>query len=662
MDDEGNHSEADIEVECPNIEIEKTPDDGVINVGDDAVFTVTVSNTGEGTAYDVTIDDEIPGDNITWVLDPAVSGCSITDNVLSCAFEQLSPDDDPIVIVMTGTTDPADCPSSGDLWFEFDNTAFADASNDDKSDGELFDDGLITVNCPDLDITKIADDDSVSAGSPIGFTIEVTNDGPGTAYDVIVEDDLPDGLDWSIDPATEGCSIEGTGDDQALNCGPADLVSGGSYSVHITASTDENDCGTYDNLASADASNDDEVTDEDDVAVLCPGLNIGKSADSVVVDAGGEVGFSIVVSNIDDGVPPAEGTATDVTVSDPLPEGLEWSIESVVPDVGTCAITDGVLECELGDLEPGDSVEIHVVATSAIADCGDLDNLATADSSNGPEVEDDASILVLCPLDIEIDKDGPSVAHVGDEITYTFSVTNTGEADLVSVEVTDPLCDDEISLDDDADGDTVLAVGETWEYSCTHVITDDDPDPLPNTATAVGTDERDRETDDDDDHLVDIINPAIQIIKTVDNAGPNPGETITFSYEVTNTGDTTLFDVLVTDDQIGDVGTIDELAPGEVVTLTKDDVVQADQSLVNVGTATGEDELGLEVSDTDDEFISIVIPAVITKAQPKVLALTGGQFGMLLFLAGVTILGGGMLTDQARRLQTRRIRAPRHLR
>lgn len=634
---DNNSDDATITVECPDLTIDKTPDGATVSAGDDVSFTIVVGNDGPGAAYDVVVEDELP-DEVPWTIDPAVDGCEITLGVLECSFDSLAAGDS-VSITVTGTTEAADC---GVL----DNTATADASNDD----EVSDDGDITVECPDIDITKVADDDVVSAGSDVGFTITVTNAGPGTAYDLVVSDDLPEGLDWVIDPAVEGCEIA----DGTLTCEADEFAPGDELVVHISAPTDEADCGAYDNLAAADASNDDEVTDQDSVTVLCPGLNIGKSADSVVVDAGDEVGFSIVVSNVDDGVPPAEGTATDVTVSDPLPAGLDWSLD---PAVDGCDITEGVLECDLGDLEPGDSVTIHVVARSAIADCGDLDNVATADSSNGPEVEDDASISVLCPLDIEIDKDGPSVAHVGDEITYTFSVTNTGEADLVSVEVTDPLCDGEISLDDDADGDTVLAVGETWGYSCTHVIADDDPDPLPNTATAVGTDERDRETDDDDDHLVDIINPAIQIIKTVDNSGPNPGETITFSYEVTNTGDTTLFDVIVTDDQIGDVGTIDELAPGEVVTLTKDDEVQANQSLVNVGTATGEDELGLEVSDTDDEFINIVIPDVIARPQPRVLALTGGQFGMLLFLAGMTILGGGMLTDQARRIQGRRIRA-----
>src|SRR5205085_9722982 len=110
-----------------------------------------------------------------------------------------------------------------------------------------------------------------------------------------------------------------------------------------------------------------------------------------------------------------------------------------------------------------------------------------------------------------------------------------------------------------------------------------------------------------DDHLVDIINPAIQIVKTVDDDTPAVGATVTYTYVVTNTGDTTLFDVTVDDDVLGHIGDIDELEPGDSATLTKTMVVAADSPTRNIAVAEGEDVLHKSVKDDDDATITVVL-------------------------------------------------------
>src|SRR4029079_5459651 len=94
--------------------------------------------------------------------------------------------------------------------------------------------------------------------------------------------------------------------------------------------------------------------------------------------------------------------------------------------------------------------------------------------------------------------------------------------------------------------------------------------------------------------------PAIQIVKTVDPISGNPGDTVTYTYVVTNTGDTTLYNVSVDDDVIVHIGEIDQLDPGASETLTKDWVLPANQNppvVTNVGTATGKDVRGKTVKD-----------------------------------------------------------------
>ncbi len=63
------------------------------------------------------------------------------------------------------------------------------------------------------------------------------------------------------------------------------------------------------------------------------------------------------------------------------------------------------------------------------------------------------------------------------------------------------------------------------------------------------------------------------------------GGTVTWTYVVTNTGDVTLYDIEVTDDVLGSIGTIDSLAPGALETFTVNGTAVAGQ-YENIGTVT----------------------------------------------------------------------------
>ena len=134
---------------------------------------------------------------------------------------------------------------------------------------------------------------------------------------------------------------------------------------------------------------------------------------------------------------------------------------------------------------------------------------------------------------------------------------------------------------------------------------------------------------------------------------PAVGQTVTFTYVVTNTGDTTLFGVDVVDDKLGEIGTIDELEPGDSATLTKTMLVAADSPTRNIAIADGEDVLALHVDDDAAAVISIgkVLP-------PRSLPQTGSDTQRLLTLAGVLLLVGGamLLTGSPTMVRARRRR------
>ncbi|WP_182870577.1 SdrD B-like domain-containing protein [Rhodopirellula sp. JC639] len=170
---------------------------------------------------------------------------------------------------------------------------------------------------------------------------------------------------------------------------------------------------------------------------------------------------------------------------------------------------------------------------------------------------------------------GPSF-NVGDQVTFNYEVTNPGEVDLKDVIVTDdnaggtPFNPVYVSGDD---GDGILQVGETWLYTAT--ITATSAGQFTNTADVVGTpivEGLDDVTDDDPANYVVIGTPDIDIEKLTNGVQADtpgeaveiaPGAPVTWTYIVTNTGDTPIAaaDVIVTDDNGTPGDTSDDFTP-----------------------------------------------------------------------------------------------------
>ena len=82
----------------------------------------------------------------------------------------------------------------------------------------------------DLDVIISADSSKVKRGENLTYTVEVTNNGPDAAEDVVLTDDLPSSVNF--------VSVNGTGCSGTTNitCQLDDLNSGASKTVSITVS------------------------------------------------------------------------------------------------------------------------------------------------------------------------------------------------------------------------------------------------------------------------------------------------------------------------------------------------------------------------------------------------------------------------------------------
>lgn len=220
---------------------------------------------------------------------------------------------------------------------------------------------------------------------------------------------------------------------------------------------------------------------------------------------------------------------------------------------------------------------------------------------NGAVTLDSNTIEVAICLvpGISIVKEGPSAANVGDTITYTYTVTNTGELTLDNVQVEDDILGN-ITLDD-----TTLDPGESTMGTSQYTVQSSDlPGPIVNTATVTGQyGPGDTQIVTDADSASVAINgdvPSIRIIKEANPTVATVGDIITYTYTVTNTSDVTIT-ASVYDDRLGNI-TLNKttLESGESTVGTEQYTVQSSdlsRPIVNTATATGDDGT-IVVSDT----------------------------------------------------------------
>ena len=292
-------------------------------------------------------------------------------------------------------------------------------------------------------------------------------------------------------------------------------------------------------------------------------------------------------------------------------------------------------------------------------DRGYIDNTATATAKNTADqtlnsVSSFHQILVPVPAIAviktgQLDLGADNVASIGDIVTYHFAITNTGNVTLDPVTLTDPKA--VVVGTPIANLLPGLTYTNSTAYTATHALDQDDLDAglVSNQAIVRGTSPTgivlNRLSDDDsltqtDPTLVGLgPDPKIGLLKTVftvtdvnNNGRTDANDTITYHFAVTNTGNQTLTDILVTDpkpvrvdDSFG-LGhqpalPLDTLKPGQtntnyffsIYTITQADVDlgHVDNTAHVVGTAPG----GIEVDDDSD-------PGVLTQDGPTIATIT----------------------------------------
>ena len=403
---------------------------------------------------------------------------------------------------------------------------------------------------PAVSVVKTAkassgDTQPVQVGETIGYSYLVTNTGNDNLSTVSVSDPTLGAVTCPTPPApglVPGASETCTAD-QTYTVTQADVDAG---QVTDTATATGTDTAGRTSPASAPST----ATPTTPAAPTVTMTKIGDAStgDTNSLRVGETIAYSYLVTNT------GNVDLTSVAVDDP-------SLGSV-----TCPtpVNPGLPP---GGSETCTADETHTV-TQADVDAGQVTDTATASGIDtaGAASPTSAPSTDLIPQPaqpvVAIDKTAtvaPSAdqaaAKVGDSISYTYLVTNTGNVDLTSLAVDDPSLG-AVTCPSPASPGLAPGASETCTADETHTVTqaDVDADHITDTATATGIDTAGATSPASAPATASVQtaapHPAVSMVKmadasTADTTSLTEGETIAYSYLVTNTGDVTLRSVAV---------------------------------------------------------------------------------------------------------------------
>ncbi len=429
--------------QAPDVDLSVTMgvDDNTPDKDQDITFTLTVSNSvGSAPASNVTVNAPLPPglDYVSddgggayaggiWTIGALTNGSNATLHITAT---------NTTVAPKTVTVVASNTPET-----EFsapDNTAFV----------------VVTPNKADLSLTNTIDNPNPVIGTPVVFTITVTNNGPDDATNVSVKDALPVGLSYSSDTSggtyvggiwTIGSLAKGT--NATLQITTTVLVAGSKINWAEVWTSDQFDPDSTPGNGSI--AEDDDNTPSADLKVT-----MGMSPSIPLM--GGDVAFTITVKNNGPDI------ATGVTVLDKLPAGLVY-----VKDDGGGTYNNASGIWVLGSLANGASQTLKITANLPLSASGTYTNTAQVDTSEQYDsnlTDNTASKDVTAYIaDLEITEHLAVVTPDTKYVTFTIKVKNNGTNDATGITVKDVLPDGLVYVSDDLgtynSGSGIWAIG-----------------------------------------------------------------------------------------------------------------------------------------------------------------------------------------------------------
>ncbi len=520
-----------------------------VNVGDEIVYTIAITNNGPEAADAVTLTDAVPPGTSFVSASSSQGTCGESGGTVTCSVGTLASG--------SGATVTLTLQANAEGLVT--NTAIVsgDVQDPNLANNAASATTSVEVLEADLSVSKTDEDDPVDLDDDIVYQIVVENDGPGDATDVEVTDDVPALTSFVSATATQGDCSETGG---TVTCDLGDLASGASATITLTVLADEAGEVTNTAAVSANERDPDEDDNEDSESTIVRGpptdLAITKVDEQDPVALGDDIVYTITALN------EGPNAAASVVVTDEVPLGT--SFVSAVASQGDCVEEDGLVTCSLGGLLKNGEATVTLTVEAELF--GEVENTATVtgsvqdgDSSNNSDTET-TTVTALADLSIEKDDEDDPV-DLGDLIVYELIVTNDGPDIAPDVVVTDEEpdgvtfeeaittqgdCDEArdlvtCELGDMAPGDSVTIL-LSYETEVIGRIT--------NFAEVEGDVTDPDESNNEDVSNTNVRGPEADLeVTKADQADPvTEGNNIVYTINVVNNGPESATDITVTDD------------------------------------------------------------------------------------------------------------------